>query len=119
MKKQRKTHTKRNHPQREIIEMHNKFSPYKGLKFTDEEIEMINDLVRLDELGGGEVKYYSKPAAWNSINGKRDLPFVKHDAIERCRVKIVKYSEILENLDKQVNANKEKIKLNFDQIINN
>jgi len=119
MKKQRKTHTKRNHPQREIIEAHNKFSPYKGLKFTDDQIEMINDLVKLDELGGGQKKYYSKGAAWNSINGKRDLPFVKHDAVERCRAKITKYTEILENLDQQLRGNKEKIQSSFDEIIGN
>jgi hypothetical protein len=118
MKKQRKVHTKRNHPQREIIEAHNKFSPYKGFKFSDEEIEMINDLVKLNELGG-EDKYYSKPAAWNSINGKRGLPFVKHDAIERCRAKIIKYSEILKNLDEQVKKNKEKIKATFEGFVNN
>ncbi len=116
MQKQRKVYTKTNHPQREIIESYNRFSPFKGFKFQDEEIQMIHDLVRLDELGGKEDMYYSKSAACNSINGKRDLPFVKKDAFDRCKIKIERYSHLIKQIKKRLEKNKSKNKEAFENM---
>ncbi len=113
MPKQRKVYTKTKHPQKEIIESYNRFSPFKGFKFKDEEIQMIKDLVKLDELGGGQQMYYSKSAACNSISGKRDLPFVKKDAFERCRMKIQRYSLLIKQINERLENNQQKNKQAF------